>query len=119
MPLSRIEIEELGEDWWVADVEVGGLVCKRDVLRVRGFEALLAALYARYRDFKPDPSGVRALVFEDELPVRVVGAQADLAEAALPDIEDLRRQARELGIVVDLRWRERTLQAEIDMVLAR
>lgn len=35
------------------------------------------------------------------------------------DLEDLRRQATELGVVVDKRWGERTLQREIDLALSK
>lgn len=48
MPLSKIEIEQTAPDRWTAEVEVGGWVAKRRVVRGESFVAVMAAVDACY-----------------------------------------------------------------------
>src|SRR5262245_51342282 len=58
MSLAIITIEQISPDRWTAEVEVGGLVCRRrdrvdPAMRATTFEGALEAVRVAYREFIP------------------------------------------------------------------
>ena len=55
MPMTHIEIEELGGNRWVAEVQAGR-VARREVVRSDSVEGIIDAAYAAFRRMVPsDP----------------------------------------------------------------
>lgn len=74
---------------------------------------LTEADYAEWQEFQQ---------FKQWKAAQAGGATEMVAEPVMPpdaepDVEDLRKQATELGIIVDKRWGAKTLQREIDLAL--
>jgi len=53
MPLSRIEIVQTAIDRWVAEVEVGGSIARRTIVRGSSFEEVLISVEDAYRALTP------------------------------------------------------------------
>jgi hypothetical protein len=55
MPLTRIEIEQIEQTRWVAEVEVGGMTARRITVRGGSFEEIMIGVEDAYRAYAPKP----------------------------------------------------------------
>lgn len=84
MSLARIEIQQHEFAKWVAEVEVGGLVARREVVRGSSFEEIMIAIEDQYRKLlllipivsKPKPPAMPLEPAETALPPTVIGPSA-------------------------------------------
>jgi hypothetical protein len=53
MSLAKIELEQTASDRWHAEVEVGGLVAKRQVINAATFKQAMIAIEGAYADMMP------------------------------------------------------------------
>jgi hypothetical protein len=53
MPLTRIEIEQIEQTRWVAEVEVGGMTARRVTVRGGSFEEIMIGVEDAYRAHVP------------------------------------------------------------------
>ena len=72
MPMTRIEIEELAGNKWVAEVQAGR-VARREVVRSDSAEGIIDAVYATFRRMVPN---------DPKTPARTVAQPID--ESLLP-----------------------------------
>jgi hypothetical protein len=132
MPLTRVEIEQIGPGKWVAEVEGGGgsSAVRRNVVGASFDEIILAVVEAHAYLTPPPVKQIPPLPAPQAAVASPAGGTASaraLAESealrhevdALPALNDLRDQAQDLGIDVDLRWRERRLMDEIETAKAQ
>lgn len=56
MPLTRIEIEQTAGDRWVAEIEVGGLVARRETVLATSFGGVMDAVGLAYWRLMPKPA---------------------------------------------------------------
>jgi hypothetical protein len=147
MPLTRVEIEEIGPGKWVAEVEGGGTSAVRRNVRGSSFDEIILAVVDAHNELVPAPKAkpaaagamvvgsvptgtmgadvLDAIESGKPLPTTASARAAAESEAlqrevdALPALNELRDQAQALGIEVDLRWRERRLMDEIEAAKAR
>jgi ribosomal protein L13E len=132
MPLTRVEIEQIGPGKWVAEVEGGGgaSAVRRNVVG-SSFDEIILAVVEAHAAVTPAPKPPAAAAPSNEharpVPRGPTATERAAAESEalghevdeLPALNELRDQAQELGIDVDLRWRERRLMDEIEAAKAR
>jgi hypothetical protein len=53
MSMATIGIEQIERDKWLAEVEVGGLVARRMVVRAETFDGIVAEVQRVYREIMP------------------------------------------------------------------
>lgn len=134
MPLSRIEIEQLGSDRWVAEVEAGGTTARRKRVLGASFDQIVAAVVEAHGELTAPPAP-KAATTDGLLVMRVpTGTKGGNVLAALgmpasfddvkaretadddaepAGLDALREEAAALGVEVDGRWGERRLRHEI------
>lgn len=81
MPLTDIGIQQVAADSWVAIIEVGGMLSRRDTVRAPTLPAILAAVDERYHTL----AGI-------ERPAPLPPPRA--LEARLPPLRDTRGTSR-------------------------
>jgi len=59
MPSAEIRIEHVNQNW-LAEVEVGGMVSRRRMLRADDFEGIMRAVVDAYLEFVPQEAPKRA-----------------------------------------------------------
>lgn len=126
MPLTRIEIEEIGPGRWVAEVEGGGTSAVRRSVRAVSFDAIILAVVDTHAALTAPPAQKAAPAAAAE-PLRGQTASERVAMentalvaevAALPALDALRDRAAALGVDVDGRWREPRLREEMERAVA-
>lgn len=132
MPLTRIEVEEVGPGRWNGWVEGGGSSARRKQITGTNFDDTISAVIEAHTELYPPPAPAQAAE-----PVRAATLAAPLEEPrqrtptaseraaaesaalgaevdALPALNALREEAEALGIDVDGRWGEQRLREEIE-----
>lgn len=123
MPLTRISIEQIQSDRWLAEVEAGGASsARREQFSERDFDALMRRVtetHDRLTGRHREAAGRRIAEVE-------AGGGAPLAEAPLSfeairvdERAELIAEADRLGVKVDRRWRDERLRTEIAATVAR
>ena len=129
MPLSRIEIEQLGPGRWVAEVEAGGTSAVRRHVTALNFDEIVLAVVEAHAELTAPPA-VKAPpvqeragpweMVEVNLPsheeLREVIDASEREEDELPSREALLAEADRLGINVDRRLGAARLQVIIHAV---
>lgn len=128
MPLSRIEIEQLGPDRWVAEVEAGGTSARRQRVTGTSFDDIMSGVIDAHAALTAPPAAKDAMpaktareaeaVESDRIAADVDDIKAREAsddDAEPVSLDALREEAAALGIDVDGRWGERRLRHEIEL----
>ncbi len=129
MPLSRIEIEQIGPGRWVAEVEAGGTSAVRRRVTAPNFDDVMLAVVEAHAELTAPPAPKVLSVRETEaaqserIAEEVVAYQAAERERhgdveELPSRGELLAEADRLGVEVDRRWGAARLQEAIDAAKA-
>ena len=140
MPLSRIEIEQIGPGRWVAEVEAGGSSAVRRHVAAPSFDEMVLAVVEAHAELTAPPAVKAPVPLVRELEAaqseriqREVDAQAEAERAVyeptpllvphgaqVVDVsrEDLLAEAANLGVDVDRRWGDTRLRVEIERAKA-
>lgn len=86
MSLAKIEIEQTAPDRWRAEVEVGGLIARRETVTAETFRQLMIAVEGAYSDMLPKP--------KDELAEPAPGIMQPVPQPQRPAAQDDRRLPR-------------------------
>ena len=103
MPLTRIEVEQLGADRWVAEVELAASAVRRVPLRARSFDGIVTQIISAYDKHHGLPGDVA-----------IVRGAANAAASGDGANDVLRARAEALGVRVDGRWGAARLLQEIE-----
>ena len=131
MPLSRIEIEQIGPGRWVAEVEAGGTSARRRQVKAENFDDVMLAVVEAHAELMAPPA-VKAPVLSvreteaaqsERIAEEVVAYQEGERERhgdvdEMPSRGDLLMEADRLGVKVDRRWGAASLQEAIDAAKA-
>ncbi len=126
MPLSRIEIEQIGPGRWVAEVEAGGTSARRKHVSGENFDDVLLAVVEAHAELTAPPAPPKVMsvreteVAQSERIAEEVEAQqkGERAVYELRSREELLAEVDRLGIDVDRRWGAARLQEAIDAAKA-